>query len=630
MAAATPEQLDKLLLGGRSPRFIQDSPIMPDVWSFFARDPDALGDLLLTVHERGNGATIAAELRDTLAARRQGGGRPPPSVAPLSGLIAAKIYLDELFSVVLPMTTWWTDLPKPPEIVSGALIAEVERLRAGREPGPIDTAISISTELAWMASVAGALLAPRDHGEEDGAWPPSAAASVSAFLESGPLGPGDRAMAQQREPERTLWRIAYNRSTRPATTKSVLAIKADAALAVFHISCRDLTWAVLDCGIDASHPAFQENGVSRVTHTYDFTRVRDLLDPAKLNRAAAHLDSSQAGAAADGEDREFAEHLRRRIFAYLQVRGAQTAAAPSDGEIARFMRETSERLRRGLEVDIGMLEPFLEIIDPSPPELSHGTHVAGILGGAWREPDGRPKVVGVCPDIRMIDMRVLDDTDPEGRGTEFAIIAALQFIRHLNARSNKRMVHGANLSLYTRHDVRHAACGATPICEACDELAAGGVVVVAAAGNGGHRMERLPDGTELVGYLAISITDPGNAEGVITVGSAHREKPHQYGVSYFSGRGPTGDGRRKPDLVAPGERIVSTVPGASSAPRDGTSQAAPHVSGAAALLMGRHSELIGRPARIKQILCDTATDLGRDRYFQGAGMVDVLRALQSI
>ena len=58
--------------------------------------------------------------------------------------------------------------------------------------------------------------------------------------------------------------------------------------------------------------------------------------------------------------------------------------------------------------------------------------------------------------------------------------------------------------------------------------------------------------------------------------------------------------------------------------------AAPHVSGAAAMLMARHAELIGEPAKIKEILCAAATDLGRERYFQGAGMLDVLRALQSV
>jgi hypothetical protein len=54
-----------------------------------------------------------------------------------------------------------------------------------------------------------------------------------------------------------------------------------------------------------------------------------------------------------------------------------------------------------------------------------------------------------------------------------------------------------------------------------------------------------------------TIADPGNAQCAITVGSAHRDMPHTYGVSYFSAKGPTADGRMKPDIVAPGERIVS-------------------------------------------------------------------------
>jgi hypothetical protein len=58
--------------------------------------------------------------------------------------------------------------------------------------------------------------------------------------------------------------------------------------------------------------------------------------------------------------------------------------------------------------------------------------------------------------------------------------------------------------------------------------------------------------------------------------------------------------------------------------------AAPHVSGAAALMLARTEELVGDPARVKKILCGSATDLGRERYFQGAGMLDVLRALQSV
>jgi hypothetical protein len=58
--------------------------------------------------------------------------------------------------------------------------------------------------------------------------------------------------------------------------------------------------------------------------------------------------------------------------------------------------------------------------------------------------------------------------------------------------------------------------------------------------------------------------------------------------------------------------------------------AAAHVSGCAALLMARHRELIGKPDEVKRTLMQTATDLQRDRNFQGAGLVDALRAVQSV
>jgi subtilisin family serine protease len=180
------------------------------------------------------------------------------------------------------------------------------------------------------------------------------------------------------------------------------------------------------------------------------------------------------------------------------------------------------------------------------------------------------------------------------------------------------------------HDVTNFACGRTPVCDEAERVVNSGIVVVAAAGNQGYRKYSTPDGTTLETYSSMSITDPGNADLVITVGATHRTRPHTYGVSYFSSRGPTGDGRSKPDLVAPGERISAPLPRNGEGPKDGTSQAAPHVSGAAALLMARHNELVGRPIRVKEVLCSTATDLGRERYFQGAGMLDVLRALQSV
>ena len=308
-----------------------------------------------------------------------------------------------------------------------------------------------------------------------------------------------------------------------------------------------------------------------------------------------------------------------------------------------------DRLKLGLELDWSILEEFLLDMTPDTPVSSHGTQVAGILGADWRDPPPDLNRVdfekgeydravypsesfvrrfqGVCPDIKIMDLRVSDDT---GSAQEFEAIAALQFILHLNTRSTEKTIHGANISLSIPHDARNYGCGKTRICEACEQLVASGVVVVAPAGNGGTVLYETIGGAQYGGYQVGSITDPGNAEGVITVGATHAVKPHQYGVSYFSGRGPTGDGRMKPDLVAPGEKIRTAGRGQSLSIVDGTSFAAPHVSGAGALLMARYSELVGQPQRIKEVLCGTATDLGRDRNFQGAGMLDTLRALQSL
>jgi len=58
--------------------------------------------------------------------------------------------------------------------------------------------------------------------------------------------------------------------------------------------------------------------------------------------------------------------------------------------------------------------------------------------------------------------------------------------------------------------------------------------------------------------------------------------------------------------------------------------AAPHVSGALAAFLSVRREYIGRPEEVKQIFLNAATDLGRDQYFQGCGLVDVMRAIQSV
>jgi subtilisin family serine protease len=395
-----------------------------------------------------------------------------------------------------------------------------------------------------------------------------------------------------------LWAVNRNRPARPALWRSRNTIKADAATLLFDLRCNDICWAIVDSGIDATHPAFgvrdadgRLTATSRVRATYDFTRLRGIL-------AGTDADRDTLGGAA-----------------------------------AEERKEIETRLRSGRAIDWGLLAKQLQVGPDRAgyaPQHEHGTHVAGILGADWKATDSTPPrendVRGICPDIGIYDLRVIGD---DGLGDEFAVLAALQFVRWLNANSPAPVVHGVNISLSLTHEVGSFACGRTPVCEECERLIGSGTTVVVAAGNEGRAFVAMASGAS-EGYRQMSITDPGNASGVITVGATHRHQPHTYGVSYFSSRGPTGDGRSKPDLVAPGEKITAPVPGGGLKSLDGTSMAAPHVSGAAALILARHPELIGQPAEVKRVLCTTATDLGRERYFQGSGVVDALRAIQSI
>lgn len=301
---------------------------------------------------------------------------------------------------------------------------------------------------------------------------------------------------------------------------------------------------------------------------------------------------------------------------------------------------------------------------PLDDENGHGTHVAGIIAGEWRvQPDTpvaeRPVAVsrylrtdtedveyqqtslegiaGMAPQCKLVSLRVLDEN---GKGAVSNIIAAIAHVQEINGYGRRLLIHGVNLSLGYNFEPEWFACGQSPLCVEVDRLVKTGVVVVVAAGNTGYGTLKSTIGASSAG-MALTINDPGNADLAITVGSTHRDMPHVYGVSYFSSKGPTGDGRLKPDLVAPGERIVSCATGrlkakgAEGRPCDyvetsGTSMAAPHVSGVIAAFLSVRGEFIGKAERVKDIFVTTATDLRRDPYFQGAGLVDLMRAIQSV
>jgi serine protease AprX len=578
--------------GSGGQRFTQDSPVYPEVWKKYDEAPDSRIDLILSPF-RGVTATFLLKiLKEKLVEYSKSENNLEWELSTTGEYVVAKLTIQELISVALPLTKWFQKylwvikngdwIRTPNCILLDKIIKNINK----NSPTP---KIDINTQETNL-------------------------------------------------PQPSLWSISLNRNAFACLYESVPATKADAGCRVFAIDASGMTWAILDTGIDATHSGFRQidsktkeifevpmldkndentnHNQTRVVETYDFTKFRGMISTI-FNTETITTKS-----------------IKPMIDDLIGFTTEDANTPKVQKEINDQVKVLEGALKNGRMLDWSVIGPFLRIPHNSDeyvvPLHPHGTHVAGILGAnnIDKVTERNRKLIGMCPNINLYDIRVLDEN---GNGDEFNILAAIQFVRWLNGQSDSLVIQGINLSLSMIHDVDSFAAGRTPVCEACQRLVSEGTVVVAAAGNLGQSVFQNTNGNgSSDGYRTASITDPGNAECVITVGATHRSKPHTYGVSYFSSRGPTGDGRVKPDLVAPGEKIMSLAPNEDTARMDGSSMAAPHVSGAVALLLAKHKELIGNPQRVKEILCRTATDLGRERYFQGCGMIDVLRALQSV
>ncbi|MEU5261160.1 S8 family serine peptidase [Amycolatopsis sp. NPDC021455] len=231
----------------------------------------------------------------------------------------------------------------------------------------------------------------------------------------------------------------------------------------------------------------------------------------------------------------------------------------------------------------------------------HGTHVASIIGGTGAASGGRYK--GVAPDAKLVVAKVFDAS---GEGDTAQVMAGIDWAVEQGAKI-------VNLSLGAG-----VSDGYDPLSQQIDTLSAKtGTLFVVAAGNAGPG-ER-------------TVTTPGSASSALTVGALDRDNT----LAWFSSRGPRlRDAAVKPEISAPGVGIAAARAAGTSlgSPVDdfytrasGTSMATPHVAGAAAILLQQHPGLSGEA--LKNTLVSTAKDVGLRWHEQGAGLLDVARAV---
>jgi serine protease AprX len=229
-------------------------------------------------------------------------------------------------------------------------------------------------------------------------------------------------------------------------------------------------------------------------------------------------------------------------------------------------------------------------------QAGHGTRILGLLAG--NDPG---QLIGVAPEAEYLLAKV-EDLVRELPIEEDRWIAGIEWADSLGA-------DVASVSLgYTDFDdgtgyVYGDLDGRTTLTAQAAQIAVSrGMVVVVSAGNEGNKLWHY-------------ITTPADAQDVIAVGAVHVQSA---AIASFSSRGPSADGRIKPDIVAPGQFVYSvdgaraSVPGTFTAEQyvrfNGTSASAPLAAGVAALVLQADPTLT--PVQVNERIRSTAMDLG--------------------
>lgn len=213
----------------------------------------------------------------------------------------------------------------------------------------------------------------------------------------------------------------------------------------------------------------------------------------------------------------------------------------------------------------------------------HGTHVSSIVAG---EGDANPAYKGVAPGAALVGIKVLDR---RGSGAMSDVTAGIDW-----AVQNKDVygIRVLNLSLGTSS----SSDGTDSTSVAVNNAVANGIVVAVAAGNSG------PD--------KYTIGSPGAAKDALTVGALADVGEMGFHITDFSSRGPTADGRIKPDIMAPGYNITAAKANSTNGyvTYSGTSMATPFTAGTVALMLDANYSL--SPADVRYDIIGTAQDWG--------------------
>jgi serine protease AprX len=242
----------------------------------------------------------------------------------------------------------------------------------------------------------------------------------------------------------------------------------------------------------------------------------------------------------------------------------------------------------------GMTDPY--------DDNGHGTHVAATIAG---DGDARPDLLqqGVAPAAALVGVKVVDSA---GDGDEATMIAGIEW-----SVANKALfgIEALNLSL----GLTGSACsdGTDAASLAVDAAEAVGLVVVVAAGNEGP-------GT-------CTVKSPGAAADALTVGAMADLGSNGFYDAFFSSRGPTGDGRIKPDVTGPGVNITSARAGSTAGyvTFSGTSMATAFVTGVTLLMLDANPGL--SPVQVKDDITQSAVDWARggDNTTTGSSGADI-------